>query len=199
MRRRGFAGWVAAGLAVLAAAGCGGGSQPHLQTAPPATTSTPSATTTSTIDPNAQPAFDAYSAFFAASLQAQRDPQKFVAGKDPTSDIAPYSFDPIRGLYVNYIKALTGQKAAFRGTPPAPRVRVKAVELNAKPYPRVMLLDCPTPAPDWQEYVLATGKVVPQANGKVPPPYLLTVEVIYYQGRWGVSRIGGDKSRTCTA
>ena len=194
---RGAVGVVALGLVALSVAGCSDGSQPRTQT-PATTTATTSAPSTSTVDPNAQQALDAFSAFNAAATEALRNPQTFSTGKDQASDIRPYSFDPIRAQYTAYVMELAYEQVAFRGTAPAPRVQVKSIDLAAKPYPMVVLTNCDTPAPSWREYVVKTGKLVPQANGSVPPPYLLTVEVIYYAKHWGVSKVSADKSRTCT-
>jgi hypothetical protein len=79
-------------------------------------------------------------------------------------------------------------------------VKVAAIESDAKPYPRVVLKDCPTPTPTWRIYDAKTGKDMtrPLPPGTQPTPYLSTVEVIYYQGHWGVSKIDADTSRTCS-
>ena len=200
MTRRGSrAVLVAAACVGLLSTACSGGSSPTLETptSTGATTPSVSATPTSSIDPNAQPAVATYEAFVVASRAATEDPQAFASGKN--EDFTRSSFDPIQGLFTAYVMGLAREQAAFRGTPPRPRIRVKSVELDAKPYPRVVLLDCQTPAPTWEKYLTKTGKSVPSANGKVPPPYELTVEVIYYEGRWGASTVSSDKSRTCTA
>ena len=78
---------------------------------------------------------------------------------------------------------------------------LEAIEPDAKPYPTVVLKDCPTPTPTWRMYDARTGKQLTMTlpPGTQPTPYLSTVEVIYYQGRWGVSKIAADTSRTCTA
>lgn len=192
---------VTAGVALLSAmtiAGCASGSQPRTQV--PSTSSTPSATASPTvsIDPNAQPAVDAYRSFNAAATAATRDPEKFMAGKDPTMDFQRYSFDPFRGQYISYVMSLARQEVAFRGAPPQPRLSVLSADLTAKPYPKVVLSNCETPAPSWREYVVKTGKVVPEAN-QVPPPYRTTIEIIYYDKHWGVSKVTVDRTKTCTA
>jgi hypothetical protein len=97
--------------------------------------------------------------------------------------------------------SLDEQDQVFKGDPGRPRVRVDAIESDAKPYPMVVLKDCPTPTPTLRIYDAKTGKdmTMPLPPGTQPTPYLSTVEVIYYQGRWGVWKIDADTSRTCTA
>lgn len=191
---------VTTGVVLLSAtmiAGCSGESQPHTQT-PPTSTPAPSSSSAS-VDPNAQPAIDAYLAFATAAVKAQASPQDFVDGKDPATDFRKVAFDPIRAEYTAYIMGLAREQAGFRGTPPQPRLKVRSVGLKAKPYPQVILLDCQTPAPTWEKYVIKTGKSVPAANGPVPPPYELTVTLIYLDGHWGPQKVTADRSRTCTA
>lgn len=76
-------------------------------------------------------------------------------------------------------------------------MKVTAINLAAKPYPTVVLTDCPTLAPTWQEYMVKTGAVVPQQTQSVPPPYLVTVQVIQYHNHWGVQRVTPE-AKTCT-
>jgi hypothetical protein len=78
-------------------------------------------------------------------------------------------------------------------------VQVRAANLTAKPYPTVTLTNCPTPAPSWVAYDVKTGKPVPYTTAKVPPPYLATVTMIFYEGRWGVQQTSVDTGQTCTA
>jgi hypothetical protein len=191
-------------LSMAAVAGCSSGSQPHTQTPTPATTtvtgtSSSSSAPSASIDPRAQPAVDAYLKMTAAAISAKRDPKKSVAGTDPASDFRPYSFDPFRAEYAAYMMQLARDQVAYRGTPHEPRIKVKSVDLAAKPYPKVVLTNCQTPAPTWRAYDRKTGKDLPEPSVSVPPPYLLTVEVIQYDSHWGVQKIDGDRSRTCTA
>lgn len=138
---------------------------------------------------------DAYLAFDAAATAATRDPAKFMAGKDPSVDFQRYAFDPFRGQYVSYVMGLARERVAYRGTPPQPRLSVVSVDLAAKPYPKVVLSNCETPAPMWREYVIKTGKVVPEAN-QVPPPYRVTIEVIYYEKHWGAYKVAIDRTKS---
>lgn len=107
-------------------------------------------------------------------------------------------FDPARGEYVGYVLNLTLAQLAYRGTPPTPRPSVTNVDLAAKPYPTVTLTDCPTAPGNWK--VVATSGPPPTTKTapKVPAPYKATVTVIFYEKRWGVSRMAVDSSRTCT-
>jgi len=148
--------------------------------APTASNPTP----TATIDHRAQPAVNAYEAFGVSANNAQRHPigqdQKWPAGADFTKT----SFDPLRAQFMGYIWSLKAQGVEYRGTPDTSHIAVKAIRLEAKPWPTIMLTDCQTGG-DWDEYVIKTGKRVPSENGKVPPPYLITVKMIYYKDHWG--------------
>jgi hypothetical protein len=190
---------------VLATAACGGAdvAVKSPATKSPATSVTSSSTSslTPTLDPKAQPAVDAYLHFVAARAVALRSPRKLGENYLPAADFTRFSFDPARGQANASIVSLGEQGLLFKGDPGRPRVKVAAIESDAKPYPTVVLKDCPTPTPTWRIYDAKTGKDVtqPLPTGTQPTPYLSTVEVIYYQGRWGVSKIVADSSRTCTA
>lgn len=144
----------------------------------------------------ASSAVAAYRALAAADSAAEKRPGDATLRKT----IIAYTFDPLRGQLTGYLVSLSTQGVAWRGSPPQPRVSVVSVKPTASPWPQVMLSDCPTPAPTWQEYVVKTGKVVPPAPSQVtvPPPYRIAVEVIFYQGHWGVRSTTPDTSRTCT-
>jgi hypothetical protein len=192
-------------LTVLATAACGGEDVTVKATATtsPATsaTSSPTSRATLTIDPKAQPAVDAYLKFVAARAEALKGPRRLGENYLPKADFTKYSFDPARGKANASIVSLGEQGLLFKGDPGRPRVMVAVIEPDAKPYPTVVLKDCPTPTPTWRIYDAKSGKDVtlPLPSGTRPTPYLSTVEVIYYKGRWGVSKIVADSSRTCTA
>ena len=192
-------------LTVLAVAGCGAGGSSVKPTASGSaltpTTSSPTSSQTPTIDPKAQPAVTAYLNFFSARTEALRNPRLSGPSNPLASDFADYSFDPFKGQESASIASLIEQGQLFKGDPGRPRVNVTSIEADAKPYPKVVLKDCPTPAPTWRIYDIKTGSdMTPQLpSGVQPMPYLSTVEVIYYQGHWGVSNIDADTSRTCTA
>jgi hypothetical protein len=190
---------------VLATTACGG---QDVAVKPAATTSqttpatsSPASRLTPTIDPKAQPAVAAYLNFVAARAEALKSPRQLGKNYLPAADFTKFSFDPVRGQANASIVSLAEQGLLFKGDPGRPRVIVAAIEPNAKPYPKVVLKDCPTPTPTWRIYDAKTGKDVtlPLPAGTQPTPYLSKVEVIYYQGRWGVSKIDADTSRTCTA
>ena len=190
-------------VTVLATAACGAGDgalKPAAKTSPSSPmTSPPSSGQTPTIDPKAQPAVNAYMDFVAARTEALRSPRK--SGHRPATDFTTYSFDPFRGQESATIESLGEQGQLFKGDPGRPRVNVTTIEPDAKPYPTVVLNDCPTPTKTWRIYDAKTGSdMTPRLpKGAQPMPYLSTVEVIYYQGHWGVSKIDADTSRTCTA
>jgi hypothetical protein len=191
-------------VTVLATAACGGGDvavKPMATKSPTAAASTsPTSSQTPTIDPTARPAVEAYMNFVAARAEALKKPRKLGQNYLPAADFTKFSFDPVRGQANASIVSLGEQGQLFKGDPGRPRVKVAAVEPDAKPYPKVVLKDCPTPTPTWRIYDAKTGKDMtrPLPPGIQPTPYLSTVEVIYYQGRWGVSKIDADTSRTCS-
>jgi hypothetical protein len=190
----GVLGCLVVGLLILAACSS---PQPRESESPSAATSK-TVSPSPTIDPRAQPAVDAYEAFAAASTNASRDPLPLGSTYAPAADYALYSFDPMRTQTSAYLAGLAEQKAKFRGsTPPTPRVRVKSVELDTKPYPTVMLTDCQSPTSDWDEYDQA-GNRVPNAPATASPPYLVTAKMIYYKDHWGLQSTTADTSRTCT-
>ena len=151
-----------------------------------------------TIDPRAQPAVDAYEAFWSAASRALQAPKAAGSEYPPSADFARYSFDPVRGQYEAYLAGLAAQRVQFRGTPPRPRVAVTSVDQAAKPYPKVVLTDCQEQT-DWNQYVTGTDRKVPVASASVAPPYLITGTMIYYQGRWGLQSTTTATDRTCTA
>jgi len=192
-------------LTGLATAACGGGGGAVVPTPSKAPTSSPmtSSSTNSaapTIDAKARPAVTAFLDFVAARAEALRSPRRLGQPIPLAADFRKFAFDPVRGQADASILSLSEQGLLFKGDPGHPRVSVAAIETDARPYPKVILKDCPTPTPTWRIYDAKTGKdmTLPLPPGTKPTPYLSTVEVIYYQGRWGVSKIDADTSRTCT-
>lgn len=184
-------------------------SKPKASDSPTPTTSTsstptkssasPSPSTTPTIDPQAQPAITAFKDYLTATFNSQMKPRQLGEKYSPTADFTKYSFDPMLGQENAYIGYLAQQGQAFKGTPPKPRITVSAINLAAKPYPTVVLSNCPTPSPSWVAYQVGTGKAVPYTQPKVKPPYRSEVVVIYYQSHWGVQKTTVDSSKTCAA
>lgn len=193
---------VTATLALLPAtiAGCSNGSQPHTQ-APSTSSSLPSATTptatsAASVDPRAQPALDAYMRFTSASYAAEQRPRKVGAPVDPATDFTKYSFDPARGQETSYVFYLTQNGWARRGTPPSPHPAVASLNLTAKPYPTVVLTDCVSPPPTWEQYDVKTGKTVPDPYATVKPT-TTSIQVIYYKNHWGVYKIDHVQGKPC--
>jgi hypothetical protein len=192
-------------VSILATAACGARdvAVKSASKAPTSTsmTSSPTSSQTLTIDPKAQPAVTAYMNYVTARAEALRNPRKLGQNFTPAADFTRFAFDPVRGQTNASIVSLSEQGQVFKGDPGRPRVRVDAIEPDAKPYPTVVLKDCPTPTPTWRIYDAKTGKEMTMTlpPGTPPTPYLSTVEVIYYQGHWGVSKIDADTSRTCTS
>jgi hypothetical protein len=191
-------------LTVLVTAGCGGVNVAVKPTATlsPATSATSSSTSSPmpTIDPKAQPAVDAYLAYMSASNNALRQPRALGMDFAPGADYTKYSFDPERSEFSAFINQLSSQGLRMVGDPGRPRPTVRSIDLAAKPSPLVVLRDCPTSAVKWDAHEVKTGKnvTVPPPAGMAPPPYRTTVQVIKYQGHWGVFKIATDSSRTCS-
>jgi hypothetical protein len=163
-------------------------------------TSAPTSSQIPTIDPKAQPAVTAYLAYISASNMAQRRPQTLGQDLLPSANYLKYSFDPERSAFSALVYQLSSQGLMMDGDPGRSRPEVRTLDLAAKPYPVVVLTDCPTPAVAWDVYDVRTGKdvsVMPP-SGTVPSPYRTTVQVINAQNHWGVSKITTDVSRTCS-
>lgn len=162
--------------------------------------STPATSRSAPADPRVAAAVKAYQAFATAFAISEQHPPK--AASDPYApggNFPKYMFDPARAEYVGQILSLTQLQVAYRGTPPVPRVSVTNVDLGAKPYPTIVLGDCPVPA-RWKVVATTPGAppTVKSSPSSAPPPYLASVQMIFYRKHWGVSRIGTNTSKTCT-
>ena len=192
-------------LTVMATAACGGSVVDVKPTATTATsspmTTSPTSSPTPSIDPKAQPAVKAYLAFVTASNNALRKPRGLGETVATGADYNKYSFDPAQSSLSTVIQQLSSQGLMMTGDPGRPRIQLQSLELGAKPYPLVILSDCPTPPLQWHPSDAKTGKDVsaPLPAGVAPPPYKTTIHVIYYQDRWGVSQTKSDSSVTCSA
>lgn len=138
--------------------------------------------------------------FTAAANYAQAHPPKKIGNPLPShGNYRPYAFDPALGEVENFIFGLTRDALIYRGTLPQPRISVTKVDTGAAPYPTITLTDCPTAPANWNEYYRTTGKPTTVKTGQVKPPYLVTVQVIFYKKHWGVYKLSPDARRTCTA
>jgi hypothetical protein len=191
-------------LTVLTTAACGGGNaavNPTATKSPTTSATTPATSSpTPTIDPKAQPAVDAYLAYVTASNNALRKPRGLGETLAPGADYNKYSFDPAKHSLSAVVLRLSSQGLKMTGDPGEPRIQLQSLEIGAKPYPLVVLSDCPTPPVQWHPTDVKTGKDVsaPLPAGVAAPPYKTTVQVIYYQGHWGVSKTTSDSSLTCS-
>jgi hypothetical protein len=184
-------------VACLTVAGCWGGSQPHEDRS--VSSSVGVSTPSPSIDPQAQPAVNAYLGFSRAAFNADRHPLPAGSAYPAAADFTQYTWDPLRAQVTAQLVASNRFGIAYRGTPPAPRITSVELRLNSHPYPSVVLTNCDTPAPTWEAFDPATGQRLSTTGASVPPPYQTTITVILYQGRWGVQSISADTSRTCTA
>lgn len=155
----------------------------------------PSDTSATSSSSPAESALSAYQSFSSATFAVERHP----ASTAERARLGAVSFDPARSKQLGYAVSLASQGVAWRGPPPAPRASVLSINIAAKPWPTVVISDCPTPAPSWQEYIVKTGAAVPVTASGASPPYEITANVILYRGRWGVQSTTVDRSRTCTA
>ena len=121
----------------------------------------------------------------AAVVTAEMHPSPLGAHWPPKADFGRWSFDPLQEKVAVYLAGLSQQGAAFRGTAPRLRLHVIKLDLSANPRPTVILSNCPTVAPTWQEYLTATGKRVPFTRPTVKPPYLVRIKMIKVDGRVG--------------
>lgn len=192
-------------LTVLATAACGGDEvavKPiATKTATTAVTSAPTSSPTPTIDPKAQPAVEAYLAYMTAANNALRKPRALGQEFAPGADYSKYAFDPARGSLSSIIQLLSSQGLMMTGDPGKPRIQLQSLEIGARPYPQVTLSDCPTPPVQWHPTDTKTGKdaSAPVPSGVAAAPHKMTIQVIYYQGHWGVYKTTTDLSRTCSA
>jgi hypothetical protein len=154
-------------------------------------------------DPDDRPegaACSRHLAYMTASHNALRKPRALGQDIPLNADYTKYSFDPERSEFSAFIYQLSSQGLKMAGDPGLPRPKVRSIDLVAKPFPIVVLTDCPTPAVKWDAHDVKTGKnaAVPPPAGTVPPPYRTTVQVINYKNHWGVAKITTDSGRTCS-
>lgn len=154
------------------------------------------------LTPQAQPAVDAYAAFWQKAEAAYASPVEKDAKYPPAADFAQHAFPPFSSSVRGFLNDLSDDGLSLRGptgSSGTPRLAMKSVDLAASP-PKVVLLNCPTK--DVRKLVdVDTGKVSEkqQPVGSVPTPYLLTVTVVQKDGRWGVQATTPDATKTCTA
>lgn len=187
-------------------AGCGSSGvhkQDASSTTPSSASSTPRSSSTSASPApswtppaygTAQPAVDAYLALDDAYNTAFRDPAHV-----PASTFDKYLIGDAKTLFD---AALFNTKRAgefYMGTPALQRIRVASANLRAQPK-TVVLTSCPlASATDaFSGYYVATGKPVPTAAPKVPPPYLHTMKMIYLNGQWMLETFMTTSTKTCT-
>lgn len=165
-----------------------------------ARSSRPSSSSSTPADPRVAAAVKSYENFIHAVNVTYADPPKKIGDPFPSGgNFRMYSFDPAQGQLISYVFSLTEGGIEYRGTPPTSRIAVVSTELTAKPFPKVTLTDCPTAPPSWNAYYRKTGKPTTDKPSKVKPPYLVTVQIIYYEKHWGVRKLTPNASRTCRA
>lgn len=158
------------------------------KTSAPSSSASPSTTGP---DVSAKAAYWGFDRASRAAEQQPRNPQLI-------STIGRWAVDPALVTEAQNLAGFSLGGVAFKGTPPTPRMAVASTKLDAKPYPTVTLSDCPTPAPSWRAYYVASGKPVAIASAPAPPPYEITVEVILYKNKWMVYTTKADRRHTCS-
>lgn len=104
----------------------------------------------------------------------------------------------MQSQYEAFVATLARSGHAFHGTPPKTTIAVKAIDLDADPYPMVTLSDCQTETENWRAYSNRTKKMNPALKPGIPAPYGLLVDVVYMKQRWNVQTIKADPAGTCT-
>jgi hypothetical protein len=198
-------------LATVLLAGCGGSSGVHTQSptsdAPASTSSstTPSTSSASgtpstspskptiptpTVTAPAQSAVNSYIAFATQSA---------IAGQDPThfdeAALNAYLTGKAQTMFDNTFTSMAKAGLAYRGMPANPRVKVATI-VSSK---LIFLTSCPLAdkANPYTQYVVATGKAVPTKKLTPPPPYKLTLTMVQRNGKWLLSDVLQDASKTC--
>ena len=208
--RRRLAVSVAAVLAAVMVLGaCGGSSGTHTQSfsMPPSSSSsaTPSAASSSsspsptssfstpTAAPAAQPAVDSYIALYTLIGTDDRDPAHADLAK-----LGEYLTGQALATTVNGYISMKRAGLAYRGTAPTPRLRVAAVGSGSSV---VLLANCPkiVTRDPLEQYNVKTGVALPTKKLNPPPPYLQALTMRLDGGRWKLSNIAIDSSKTCTA
>lgn len=196
-------------LVVSACTSSGGGrtpasSSPSESPASPSVVATSTSTSTSTssppptpssspVPPEAATAKTAYVRYAVETYNAERTP-----ATDHSGQLSTLAIDPALGTFQGLLTQLQIAGIANRGEPPTSRVKIRKVDLTAKPYPTVTVVDCPTVSPTWMAYDIKTGKPVKVVANPVGPPYAITGTVVRYKAKWVVYRTTVDGKRTCT-
>lgn len=155
-------------------------------TAPPATSTRP--------DPT-RPAVKAYLTYRATVTAAQESPSSSARLKA----LAATTIDPQQGKDGNTLLQDHLDSIAWRGAPPRPRVTVTQNRLQAKPYPTVIVRDCPTVSASWRPYLTTDNKpvAVEYPRGSARPPFAISVTVVRYKSRWVVQNVITSMRKTC--
>ncbi len=211
---RRYVGWATLLIgALVAVAGCSGGSGAPVSTtgsttttpAPATTTTTRTATTTAQttapkptptiaipkVKASAQPAVDAYIEYLRAAYLVEANPAAIRRG-DMNKLLGARALKAINAS----LDALGQAGIGYTGTPPDPRVHVVIVASSRL----VILTSCPlqSKTDPYRQVVLATGKPVKVSDRNPPPPYLRTLTMFHNKKRWVLIHYKDDTSRTCT-
>lgn len=151
------------------------------------------ATSAPTRSPEEKAAVTSYLNLVAASNSAYEDPEGVSA-----KSFAEFAVDPALGVILNDVTNLQLSSYEFRGVPPVSRITISHSDLGAKPYPFVVLVDCPTVSTTWKVYSQATGKPVQVVSQEIDPPYATTNEMVHIRERWVLRTTSVDRSRTCS-
>jgi hypothetical protein len=141
----------------------------------------------------AKTAVDAYLVFSELQDKAFRDPAHV-----PASIFNKYLAGQAKGLFDSSLAAEKAAGRAYRGAIPVSRVRVTQNHM-AGSLKWAELRDCAAESPTdpYVEYVLATGKAVPQKPHNPPGPYADKIRIFLLNGQWTITQFTVDTSRTC--
>jgi hypothetical protein len=142
---------------------------------------------------SAQPAVTALIRTLSAYSAAVRAPSRAS-----TASFDKYLSGPAMVAFDSAFAAAKKAGVAYRGTPPAARIKVVSNKSSSRLLPEVVLINCPAISPSpFTAYYTRTGKAVPTARPKILPPYAQTAKVFRLNGRWIVTSFSTNAAKTC--
>ena len=199
---------VIAACAAATVAGCSSSSGTHVQSVPPTTSQTSSPSTTPsasapTTEPTTGPVTTGFGAAQPAVDVVVRVQSAYVAAVRHPSSSSSSTFDrylagQAKIAFDSSLKSAKSAGVEYRGTPPAPRMRVVS-STKAGSLPEIVVENCPlnSTTDPFVAYYTKTGKVAPVSKPKVPQPYAQTAKVFEINGSWVITSFTTDDTKTC--
>lgn len=201
-------------LSALAAAvvGCSSSNSGHGHASASDPSSLPASTPTSSSDPSTStaptttPASSEHPDPTGPAIAAYLRYRSIVNAVDRTpsstrllNELAAITVDPQQGTDGRTLLQYRLNHLVWRGTPPRPRASVTESRLEAKPYPTVVVRDCPTASASWKPYDTTENKPVPvqYPKGSAHPPFAITATVVDYKSHWVVAKVTTYMRKTC--